>query len=226
MFFVSPCSIENSIELFDIISSRGPFNEEESAKIIYNILLAIDGLHQLGVVHRDIKVCISVGKRVSVFLAFLCSCCWVRRRRISWPRSTIRASWSWLILDWLTFSLILVFRALLSLFLILTCRWCDAIRAMWFSGFCGAGSLSRTLWQSCWHVGPRYVIIVLSSMKLKSNKWEILIDRSVVWWNCLIPRCHELHYYGGYLSVGTWSNWRSWNWYEFRNYWFFIDLTA
>lgn len=49
-------SIENSIELFDIISSRGAFDEQESAKVIYNILLAIEGLHLLGVVHRDIKV--------------------------------------------------------------------------------------------------------------------------------------------------------------------------
>jgi serine/threonine protein kinase len=49
-------SIESSVELFDIIQNLGAFDEPVSAKIIYNILVAVDGLHRLGVVHRDIKV--------------------------------------------------------------------------------------------------------------------------------------------------------------------------
>lgn len=47
--------IENSVELFDLLCDRGSFPEDEAAKIIYNIVLALEGLHRNGVIHRDIK---------------------------------------------------------------------------------------------------------------------------------------------------------------------------
>lgn len=43
------------MELFDLLCDRGSFAEDEAAKIIYNIVLALEGLHRNGVIHRDIK---------------------------------------------------------------------------------------------------------------------------------------------------------------------------
>lgn len=43
-------------ELFDDIVSRGKYSEADTAKIVHKILLAIDYLHSMGIVHRDLKV--------------------------------------------------------------------------------------------------------------------------------------------------------------------------
>lgn len=44
-------------ELFDEIVGRGTFNERDAAKIVHQILGAIEYLHVMGIVHRDLKVC-------------------------------------------------------------------------------------------------------------------------------------------------------------------------
>jgi calcium/calmodulin-dependent protein kinase I len=43
-------------ELFDEIVGRGIFHERDAAKIIQKILHAIEYLHLMGIVHRDLKV--------------------------------------------------------------------------------------------------------------------------------------------------------------------------
>lgn len=43
-------------ELFDDIVGRGKYTEADCAKIVHKVLLALDYLHSLGIVHRDLKV--------------------------------------------------------------------------------------------------------------------------------------------------------------------------
>ena len=43
-------------ELFDEIVSRGKYTERDAAKIIHKILCAVEYLHAMGIVHRDLKV--------------------------------------------------------------------------------------------------------------------------------------------------------------------------
>lgn len=42
-------------ELFDRIVERGHYTEADAAKIIYDILLGVDYLHEMGICHRDLK---------------------------------------------------------------------------------------------------------------------------------------------------------------------------
>jgi calcium-dependent protein kinase len=42
-------------ELFDEIISRGPFDEKQSAYLIYQILSAVNYCHNMNIVHRDLK---------------------------------------------------------------------------------------------------------------------------------------------------------------------------
>ena len=43
-------------ELFDEIVGRGTFHERDAAKVVQKILHAIEYLHLMGIVHRDLKV--------------------------------------------------------------------------------------------------------------------------------------------------------------------------
>jgi len=45
----------NAGEIFDVIASRGPFSEPEVARIIQQILSALEYMHNMGFVHRDLK---------------------------------------------------------------------------------------------------------------------------------------------------------------------------
>ena len=45
-------------ELFDRIISKGSYTERDASNLIRQVLEAVDYLHELGVVHRDLKVCI------------------------------------------------------------------------------------------------------------------------------------------------------------------------
>jgi calcium/calmodulin-dependent protein kinase I len=46
-------------ELFDEIVSRGSFPERDAARVVERILEAIQYLHSMGIVHRDLKVWIT-----------------------------------------------------------------------------------------------------------------------------------------------------------------------
>ena len=43
-------------ELFDRIISKGSYTEKDASHLIRQVLEAIDYLHGMGVVHRDLKV--------------------------------------------------------------------------------------------------------------------------------------------------------------------------
>ena len=43
-------------ELFDEIVGRGTFHERDAARVIQKILQAVEYLHTMGIVHRDLKV--------------------------------------------------------------------------------------------------------------------------------------------------------------------------
>lgn len=42
-------------ELFDTIMKKGNFCEKDACKLLYQILLALDYIHQKGIMHRDLK---------------------------------------------------------------------------------------------------------------------------------------------------------------------------
>ncbi|KAJ3351710.1 calcium calmodulin-dependent protein kinase type 1G [Entophlyctis luteolus] len=50
-------------ELFDDIVGRGKYSETETGKIVYRILLAINYLHSHGIVHRDLKVDVTIKQK-------------------------------------------------------------------------------------------------------------------------------------------------------------------
>ena len=43
-------------DLFQFLEEKGNLPEKEVAKIFYKILLALDHIHSLGVIHRDLKL--------------------------------------------------------------------------------------------------------------------------------------------------------------------------
>lgn len=43
-------------ELFDYLSEKGPFTEDQARHAMRRLLLALQCLHSKGVVHRDLKV--------------------------------------------------------------------------------------------------------------------------------------------------------------------------
>jgi serine/threonine protein kinase len=56
-------------ELFDEIMNRGTFKEKDAAKIIFKVLNAINYLHSMGVVHRDLKVICALTKPENLLLS-------------------------------------------------------------------------------------------------------------------------------------------------------------
>ena len=49
-------------ELFDRICGRSIFTEEEAFQIIYPLTDCLCYLHRIGIIHRDIKVCVRGGR--------------------------------------------------------------------------------------------------------------------------------------------------------------------
>ncbi len=45
-------------ELFDDIVGRGKYTEVDAARFVQKILCAVEYLHSMGIVHRDLKVAI------------------------------------------------------------------------------------------------------------------------------------------------------------------------
>lgn len=45
-------------ELFDRIVEKGSYTEKDASDLIRQVLEAVDYMHEQGVVHRDLKVCI------------------------------------------------------------------------------------------------------------------------------------------------------------------------
>ena len=43
-------------ELLDRILERGSYTEKDASRVIQQVLQAVQYLHQLGIVHRDLKV--------------------------------------------------------------------------------------------------------------------------------------------------------------------------
>lgn len=43
-------------ELFDYLSNKGPFSEDQARNVMRRLLLALQCLHVKGIVHRDLKV--------------------------------------------------------------------------------------------------------------------------------------------------------------------------
>ena len=49
-------------ELFDRICGRSIYKEEEAFQIIYPLTDCLCYLHRIGIIHRDIKVCVCGGR--------------------------------------------------------------------------------------------------------------------------------------------------------------------
>ena len=50
-----PCRVTGG-ELFDRIVEKGSYTEKDAAYLIRQVLMAVDYMHEKGVVHRDLKV--------------------------------------------------------------------------------------------------------------------------------------------------------------------------
>lgn len=69
-------------ELFDRIVEKGNYTEKDASGLIKQVLLAVDYMHSLGVVHRDLKVMSSMFYPETILLwnyilreMFGCCCC-------------------------------------------------------------------------------------------------------------------------------------------------------
>jgi len=47
-------------ELFDRIVEKGSYTERDASHLIRQVLEAVDYMHDKGIVHRDLKVCMDI----------------------------------------------------------------------------------------------------------------------------------------------------------------------